>query len=138
MTIMSGISLSLPRWTEHEDAVLVTLLLKRKDRMNFDKSSASMNKLENEINHVLKTELSKPDGPLLQATPLPPLPKPTKDIPRYGVSQFTTMQVIAHAITKLTWKEAESLGAGIQAKVKDGVPLAAAIQAWAEDWEKFE
>jgi hypothetical protein len=71
-------------------------------------------------------------------TPLPPLPTPTQDIPRFGMKQHNTIQVIGHAITRLTWSEAEKMGTGIQIKMKEGVTLAAAIQAWAAEWEKFE
>jgi hypothetical protein len=50
----------------------------------------------------------------------------------------TAVQIIAHAITRLTWKEAEKMGVAIQDKVKDGGPLTAAIQAWAAEWEDFQ
>jgi hypothetical protein len=66
-----------------------------------------------------------------------PLPAPSYDVPRFGTDQHTTLQVIGHAITRLTWKDAEGMGAGIQVKMKEGGSLAAAIQAWAEEWEKF-
>ena len=54
----------------------------------------------------------------------------------------TPLQVIGHAITKLTWKDAESMGKAIAAKSEnngniDAKALTAAIQAWAADWEKF-
>jgi hypothetical protein len=55
-----------------------------------------------------------------------------------GESQYTALQLIGHAATRLTWRDAEKMGQAIQAKMKDGGSLTAAIQAWAEDWEKFE
>lgn len=64
---------------------------------------------------------------------------------------FTPLQAIAWAITRLTWREAEIMGAAIQAKLtgdRKGDPLgstplsqspqmASAIASWAEGWEKF-
>jgi hypothetical protein len=53
--------------------------------------------------------------------------------------KYSTLQAIAYSITRLTWREAESMGASIADKMKkDGENLTAAIQAWAEEWEKFE
>jgi hypothetical protein len=66
------------------------------------------------------------------------LPRPGYDVPRFGAAEHTALQVIGHAITRLTWKDAEKMGAGIQAQMKEDKSLAAAIQAWAEGWEKFE
>src|SRR6516164_1717555 len=59
--------------------------------------------------------------------------------------QHTPLQVIGHAITRLTYKDAVKMGEDIFKKitrdVADGAPtaaeLTAAIQAWAADWEKF-
>jgi hypothetical protein len=50
--------------------------------------------------------------------------------------QHTPLQVIGHAITRLTYKDAVKMGEAIQAKLKEG-ELTAAIQEWAADWEKF-
>jgi hypothetical protein len=50
----------------------------------------------------------------------------------------TALQQIAIAACRLTWREAEQMGSTIQMKMKDGMSLTAAIQAWAADWEKFE
>lgn len=50
----------------------------------------------------------------------------------------TAVQIIAHGITCLTWKDSEAMGNAIQAKMKDGASLTAAIQAWAEEWETFK
>ena len=66
---------------------------------------------------------------------------PVPYAPRERV-QHTPLQVIGHAITKLTWKDAESMGKAIAAKSEnngniDAKALTAAIQAWAADWEKF-
>lgn len=47
------------------------------------------------------------------------------------------VQIIAHGITCLTWKEAEGMGNAIQSKMKEGSSLTAAIQSWAEEWESF-
>ena len=51
-------------------------------------------------------------------------------------SPFTPLQVIGHAITRLTYKDAVKMGEAIQALLKEG-ELTAAIQEWAADWEKF-
>lgn len=45
----------------------------------------------------------------------------------------TALSGIAATITKLTWKEAEAMGAGIAAKMTDGTSLTAAIQTWADE-----
>ena len=69
---------------------------------------------------------------------------PVPYAPRERV-QHTPLQVIGHAITRLTYKDAVKMGEDIFKKitrdVADGAPtaaeLTAAIQAWAADWEKF-
>jgi hypothetical protein len=69
---------------------------------------------------------------------------PVPYAPRERV-QHTPLQVIGHAITRLTYKDAVKMGEEIFKKitrdVADGAPtaaeLTAAIQAWAADWEKF-
>jgi hypothetical protein len=61
-----------------------------------------------------------------------------RQVRHYDAVSHTSLQVIGHAITKLTWAEAEAMGTGVQIKMKDGVSIASAIQAWANDWEKFE
>ena len=68
-------------------------------------------------------------------------PAPVPYAPRERPAH-TPLQVIGHAITKLTWKDAESMGKAIAAKSEnngniDAKALTAAIQAWAADWEKF-
>jgi hypothetical protein len=71
-------------------------------------------------------------------------PTPIPYAPRERV-QHTPLQVIGHAITRLTYKDAVKMGEEIFKKitrdVADGAPnaaeLTAAIQAWAADWEKF-
>ena len=68
------------------------------------------------------------------ATPPPPSYSAEEE-PRH---QHSALQLIAHAATRLTWREAESMGTSIQSKFKEGVSLTAAIQSWAEDWEKFD
>ena len=60
---------------------------------------------------------------------------PVPYAPRERV-QHTPLQVIGHAITRLTYKDAVKMGEAIQAKLKEG-ELTAAIQEWAADWEKF-
>jgi len=52
--------------------------------------------------------------------------------------QYTPTQLIAHGITKMTWREVENMAKAIQDKSKDNVPLAAAIVAWAEGWEELQ
>ena len=74
------------------------------------------------------------------STSAPSVPYPTRE-PRERPAH-TPLQVIGHAITKLTWKDAESMGKAIAAKSEnngniDAKALTAAIQAWAADWEKF-
>jgi hypothetical protein len=57
----------------------------------------------------------------------------------------TPLQVIGHAITRLTYKDAVKMGEEIfkkvtkdeAAKTANHAELTAAIQAWAADWEKF-
>ena len=74
----------------------------------------------------------------------PPYVTPGIREPRERV-QHTPLQVIGHAITRLTYKDAVKMGEEIFKKitrdVADGAPtaaeLTAAIQAWAADWEKF-
>jgi hypothetical protein len=67
---------------------------------------------------------------------------PVPYAPRERV-QHTSLQVIGHAITRLTWKDAVAMGDAIAAKIKkdvgtsDATELTRAIQAWAADWEKF-
>jgi hypothetical protein len=58
--------------------------------------------------------------------------------------QPTRLQIIGHAVTTLTWAEAEAMGRAIEAKlsIEDGrimakTSLTAAIQDWAKDWETF-
>jgi hypothetical protein len=78
-----------------------------------------------------------------ESTSAPSVPYPTRE-PRERV-QHTPLQVIGHAITRLTYKDAVKMGEEIFKKitrdVADGAPtaaeLTAAIQAWAADWEKF-
>ena len=50
---------------------------------------------------------------------------------------YTPLQVIGHAITRLTYKDAVNMGEAIQALLKEG-ELTAAIQEWAADWDKFQ
>ena len=67
-------------------------------------------------------------------------PPPPRDLDQYAPKPKhnpTPLQVIAHAITRLTWTDAEAMGSAIEkAKTDDGT-LTAAIQAWAKDWEKM-
>jgi hypothetical protein len=70
-------------------------------------------------------------------------PRPEDYAPRQVRERpsFTTLQTIAAAVTKLSWKEAEEMGAAINAKLKNGdsiTGLTAAIQSWAHDWENFK
>ena len=77
------------------------------------------------------------------STSAPSVPYPTRE-PRERPAH-TPLQVIGHAITRLTYKDAVKMGEEIFKKitrdVADGAPtaaeLTAAIQAWAADWEKF-
>ena len=50
---------------------------------------------------------------------------------------YTRLQTIAQWITCLTWREAELMGAAVEAKRKDGGSLTAALFEWAEGWETF-
>jgi hypothetical protein len=59
------------------------------------------------------------------------------EAPRVPKEKFyAPLQVIGHAITRLTWSDAVKMGEAIQAKLKEG-ELTAAIQEWAKDWESF-
>lgn len=72
---------------------------------------------------------------ILEGTPLPPTPF---HYPEPVAVHHTAVQIIAYGISRLTWKEAEKMGAAIQIKMQDGITLTAAIQAWAEEWESFK
>ena len=51
--------------------------------------------------------------------------------------RFTPIQIIAQAISKLTWTEAEAMGTAVADSIKEGKSMAAAIQQWAKNWENF-
>ena len=57
-------------------------------------------------------------------------------VPYAKEKSYAPLQVIGHAITRLTWADAVKMGEAIQAKLKEG-ELTAAIQEWAKDWESF-
>lgn len=50
----------------------------------------------------------------------------------------SALQIIAQGIIRLPWREAEKMASGIGAKTKGSMTLAAAIQAWAEEWKTFK
>ena len=77
---------------------------------------------------MLEQEIrSEPTAPRAYA------PRETREHP-----QPTRLQVIAHAITTLTWSEAVKMGDAIKIKLPEGSgDLTAAIQEWAKDWETF-
>ena len=54
------------------------------------------------------------------------------------VRDHSPLQVIAHAITRLTWTDAEKMGNEIKSKAENDAAITPAIQAWAKDWEAFE
>jgi hypothetical protein len=60
-----------------------------------------------------------------------------EELPHSTLSH-SAIQIIAHAITRLSWRDAESMGKAIQDKQKDGISTTEAIQVWAEEWESFE
>jgi hypothetical protein len=75
----------------------------------------------------------------IRRTPVPETdytPLPRRELA--PVLDHTALQIIAHGITRLTWKDAENMGTSIQTKLKDGASLTSAIQAWAEGWESFQ
>jgi hypothetical protein len=90
----------------------------------------------------LEADMQLPQTAQPHRTPLPSMQGPSttqgRPVRHYDAVQHTSLQVIGHAITKLTWAEAETMGTGVQVKMKEGVSVASAIQAWANDWEKFE
>ena len=51
---------------------------------------------------------------------------------RNGMTSGALHEIAAN-ITKLTWTEAERMGAGVEAKREESGSLTAAIQAWATD-----
>ena len=57
-------------------------------------------------------------------------------VPYAKEKSYAPLQVIGHAITRLTWADAVKMGEAIQSKLKEG-ELTAAIQEWAKDWESF-
>ena len=66
-------------------------------------------------------------------------PAPRRPVER---PEPTRLQVIGHAITTLTWAEAEAMGKAIQSRLgaePSGTAqnVTAAIQDWAKDWESF-
>ena len=58
-------------------------------------------------------------------------------VEEYRKPRFTPIQIIAQAISKLTWTEAEAMGTAVADSIKEGKSVAAAIQEWAKNWEKF-
>lgn len=84
-------------------------------------------------NHMPPIDFAKLEREITQ-TPLPPL----EYTPPVRPVAHTAVQIIAHGITQLRWKEAEAMGTAVAAKVKDGSSMTAAIQAWAEEWESFK
>jgi hypothetical protein len=92
-----------------------------------------LKQVEDEIAEHLRTKYS------------PPMPLDLNEAPaevrrfaqKYLRDADTPLQLIAAAITGLTWRDAETMGAGIQAKIKpDGTltGLTTAIQEWAETY----
>ena len=92
--------------------------------MNEIRRRPELDELEEEIGRTVGT---------VRATDPPPSFK--MDSPPRQVS---SLQSIGRQVTQLTWKQAEWMGTQVQAKIKDGVSVTSAIQAWAEEWEKFD
>ena len=69
---------------------------------------------------------------------------PPAQRPAAAQSAYTPLQLIAHAMTKLTWREAEVMGLAIRAKMSESIgqgaepALTAAMIQWAEGWESFD
>src|SRR4249920_730777 len=55
-----------------------------------------------------------------------------------STTKLTSLQVIARDSTKLTWREAEAMAKGIEAKQKEGATLVQAMQSGAWDWKTFK
>lgn len=73
-----------------------------------------------------------------------PVTVPTSNLKQFTVhegsatpTKLTQSQGIARDTTKLTWREAEAMAKGIEAKQKEGATLVQAIQAWAWEWKTF-
>jgi hypothetical protein len=67
-----------------------------------------------------------------------PIPRQPALVPPVQAEAHTPLQIIAHAITRLTWADAEAMGEAIKSHLTGDIPITAAIQAWARGWEKFE
>ena len=52
--------------------------------------------------------------------------------------QYTPIQIIAHAITRLTWLEAEAMAKAVAEATGEGKSMALALQEWARGWEEFK
>jgi len=65
-----------------------------------------------------------------------PLPAPARDWEE--AVRHTPLQIIAHAITRLTWNDAERMGNEIKIGMNSDTSITSAIQAWAANWKKFD
>ena len=94
----------------------------------------------NPLRKPVPVDLDELEARIHDAHESAPVPYAPRERPAH-----TPLQVIGHAITRLTYKDAVKMGEDIFKKitrdVADGAPnaaeLTAAIQAWAADWEKF-
>lgn len=69
--------------------------------------------------------------------PSQPLPDEITQYAPKRPSERMPLEIIAQAITRLTWADAEAMGKAIQDKAKansDNDNLTSAIQAWAKDY----
>ena len=90
----------------------------------------------NPLRKPVAVDLDELEARIHEAQESSPTPYAPRERPAH-----TPLQVIGHAITRLTWKDAESMGKAIEALLakETGSPqnVTGAIQAWAQDWEKF-
>lgn len=95
------------------------------------KQPVDMDQLERDVTQTLRGAPGQESGQVNDPIPYAK-PRPAE--------RYAPLQVIGHAITRLTWKEAEAMGKAIAERmkdVKDMHDLTSAIQSWAAEWESF-
>jgi len=85
-------------------------------------SPVDLDRLADEIRHTTKPPAIAYAPPEVRQTQKP---------------SYTPLQVIGHAITRLTWMDAEAMGDAVKDQQKEGITLTAAIQNWAAKWEQW-
>ena len=95
-------------------------------------AAIDMDRLERDVRNGIRGAL------VVESDALPP---PEEDVSYYApkpkISERSPLQIIAHAITRLTWREAVAMSEGIKKHTKTGSDdLTGGIQDWAK--ETFE